>query len=107
MKTEMTNTGWKLITVTNFKVNRIVGPYFDRRAWIDFTRKYKYQPNNRNAGRFRCECCRRRWEDINSDNINLAFMESKHKNQCLCEECTEKLIESGVEFTYRKPNKKE
>lgn len=104
MKTEFTNTGWRIVTVTNFKVKQIVGPYFDRKRWIEYTRKYKYNPNGRNTGRFRCECCRRKWEDITSDDINLAFMESNHKNQCLCESCTEKLIKSGVPFMERKTN---
>lgn len=107
MKTEFTNTGWRIVTVTNFKVKQIVGPFFNRRKWIEFTRKHKHQPNKRNTGRFRCECCRKRWENVTSENINLAFMESKHKNQCLCEDCTGRLINSGVPFMKRKLNNKD
>lgn len=90
MKIEITDTGWKEITIKEIK---IIGERWTNPAFANTTIKEWIESNKRvgiyKRGRQFCECCHRNWEDI-SGKINFFF--TNKGNKVICDECVVKIF---------------
>ena len=90
MKTEITSTGWKEITIKEFKIisKRWEGVFKDvsTHVWISSNDRLGLT-NNRKT----CNCCHRPWRGM-SGKVN--FFTTDKGNKAICDQCMKKIKES-------------
>ena len=87
MKTEITETGWKEITVKNIHIKDDFKNFLQDQTvegWIKSNKRLKLYEKYRKV----CGCCHVNWEKL-SGNIHL--LQTNVVNKVVCDSCYEKL----------------
>jgi len=87
--------GWVETKTEVFKIKLIVN-FQSVEHWVSF---HKKNPNLNVQTRKKCCLCRKLWETIKTGNVWLCQMESRHVNQCICDEC----VKNYENLIIRKP----
>lgn len=87
MKIELTEKGWKEITVKYIKVNALGRELMTVGKWTTGNRKLGFDKGLRKN----CNMCKTNWEEFDEDSgVNLIF--TNVGNKTICDECLKKLV---------------
>ena len=88
MKVEITDTGWKEITVKNIHITADFKNFLEDqtvKGWIASNKRLKIYKSHRKV----CGCCHTNWEKLTG---NIHLLQQKHgMNKIVCDSCYEKL----------------
>ena len=90
MKTEITNNGWKEITIKEFK---IISKRWESSSFKNITTSEWIASSDRLGlkNRKNCNCCHKPWRGM-SGKVN--FFTTDKGNKAICDQCMKKIKES-------------
>lgn len=94
MRKELTNSGWKEITVKNIEVTlKNKNVFATASQWIKVTAE---RPKLANGGRVACDRCGLKWVDCIS-SMPTFFLQTNKGNKIVCENCYNEIDAPEVE----------